>query len=105
MDIALNAATSGMQVAIAQQNVTAHNIANATTPGFQQMNAQQAEMPPSGVRVTGYTRTPNPNPATSGTDLAQQMVNLKVNNNEFAANTKVFKVQDEMIGTAIDLIA
>jgi flagellar hook protein FlgE len=105
MDVTLNTASSGMQVAMARQNVTAHNIANATTPGFQQMNAQQAETVPSGVRITGYTRTPNPNPSASGTDLTQQMVDLKVNNNEFAANTKVFKVQDEMIGTAIDMIA
>jgi len=94
-----------MQVAMARQNTTAHNIANVVTPGFQQMNTQQAEASPAGVRVTGYTRTPNPNPSESGTDLAQQMVNLNVNNDDFTANTKVFKVQDQMIGTAIDLIA
>jgi flagellar hook protein FlgE len=105
MDISLNAATSGMQAAMARQNVTAHNIANAVTPGFQQMNSQQAETPPAGVRITGYSRTPNPDSSTSGTDLAQQMVNLKVNNDDFTANTKVFKVKDRMIGEAIDLIA
>jgi flagellar hook protein FlgE len=105
MDVTLNTATSGMQAAIARQNVTAHNIANVVTPGFEQMNAQQAETPPAGVRITGYTRTSNPNPQASGTDLAQQMVDLKINNDDFAANTKVFKVQDRMIGEAIDLIA
>jgi flagellar hook protein FlgE len=105
MDISLNAAASGMQAAMARQNVTAHNIANAVTPGFEQMNSQQAETPPAGVRITGYTRTPNPSPDTSGTDLAQQMVNLKINQNDFTANTKVFKVKDKMIGEAIDLIA
>jgi flagellar hook protein FlgE len=105
MDISLNAAVSGMQAATTRQGVTAHNIANAVTPGFEQMNTQQAETPPAGVRITGYTRTPNPNPSTSGTDLAQQMVNLKVNNDDFTANTKVFKVKDRMVGEAIDLIA
>jgi flagellar hook protein FlgE len=105
MDVSLNAASSGMQTAMARQNVTAHNIANAVTPGFEQMNSQQAETPPAGVRITGYTRTPNANPSTSGTDLAQQMVNLKINNDDFTANTKVFKVKDRMLGEAIDLIA
>ena len=105
MDVTLNTATSGMQAAVTRQNVTAHNIANAVTPGFQQMNTQQAEMAPGGVRITGYMRTPNPNPRESGTDLAQQMVNLKINQNDFTANTKVFKVKDKMIGEAIDLIA
>jgi flagellar hook protein FlgE len=106
MDVTFNTAASGMQTAIARQNVTAHNIANAVTPGFEQMNAHQAETPPAGVRITGYTRTPNSEgPGASGTDLAQQMVDLKINQNDFTANTKVFKVKDKMVGEAIDLIA
>jgi flagellar hook protein FlgE len=105
MDLSLNAATSGMQTAMTRQAVAANNIANVETPGYRQMNSHQAETPPAGVRFTGVTRTPNPDKTTSGTDLAQQMVDLKVNNADFTANTKAFKVQDRMIGEAIDLIA
>jgi flagellar hook protein FlgE len=105
MDIALNAAASGMQAAITRQDVTANNIANAVTPGYQQMNARQTEMSPAGTRISDVTRTPNPNPTTSGTQLDQQMVNLNLNKYDLSANAKVVKVQDTMIGEAIDLIA
>jgi hypothetical protein len=33
------------------------------------------------------------------------MVEMKLNKNDLTANTKVFKVQDKMIGEVIDLIA
>jgi flagellar basal body rod protein FlgC len=105
MDITLNTATSGMRAAMTRQDVTAHNIANAVTPGFEQMNAHQTETAPAGTRVSSITRTPNPNPGMSGTDLARQMVDLKINNNDFTANTKVFKMKDKMVGEVIDLIA
>lgn len=105
MDITLNTATSGMRTATTRQGVTANNIANVETPGYRQMNARQSEMTPAGTQISAITRTPNPNASASGTDLAQQMVDLKLNNYDFTANTKVFKVQDSMIGEAIDLIA
>lgn len=104
MDLSLTAATSGMQTAITRQDVTANNIANVETPGYQQMNVHQTEMTPAGTRISEITRTPNPNANISGTDLAQQMIDLKLNNYDFTANTKAFKVQDNMIGEAIDLI-
>jgi len=105
MSISMNAAISGIRVSLARQDSTAHNIANMSTPGFEQMNTQQAEMSTGGVRVTGTTRTPNPDPTTSGTDLAQQMVNMDINKTELTANIKVIKTQDKMIGDLIDLIA
>jgi flagellar hook protein FlgE len=105
MDMSLNTATSGMQAAMIRQDVNANNIANAVTPGYEQMNARQTEMAPAGTRISAITRTPNPNPGMSGTDLARQMVEMKLNKNDLTANTKVFKVQDKMIGEVIDLIA
>jgi len=105
MDITLNTAVSGMQVSQARLNVTAHNIANVNTAGFQEMTAQQTEDSPSGVRISGYTRTPNPDASNSGTDLATQMTNLDIDKSSFTADTKVFKVQNEMIGTVIDMVA
>jgi flagellar hook protein FlgE len=94
-----------MQVSLTQQNVTANNIANVQTNGFSQLNAQQASVQPMGVRVTAITPTPNPNPNVSGTDLAQQMGNLVSNKGDLEANAKVFKVQNQMLGDVIDLIA
>jgi flagellar hook protein FlgE len=94
-----------MQVSLTQQNVTANNIANVQTRGYSQLNAQQASVQPMGVRVTAITPTVNPNPNVSGTDLAQQMANLASNKGDLAANAKVFKVQNQMLGDVIDLIA
>jgi flagellar hook-associated protein FlgK len=94
-----------MQVSLTQQSVTANNIANVQTRGYSQLNAQQASVQPMGVRVTAITPTPNPNPNVSGTDLAQQMANLASNKSDLAANAKVFKVQNQMLGDVIDLIA
>ncbi len=105
MSIAMNAAISGVRVPLARQDVAAHNIANMTTPGFEQMNANQVEMATGGVQFTGTTRTPNPDSTTSGTDLAQQMVNMTINKNDMTANLKVLKTQDKMIGEVIDLLA
>jgi flagellar basal-body rod protein FlgC len=105
MNVTLNTAVSGMQVSLVRQDVAANNIANMQTPGFEQVNARQTEMSPAGVRISGFSRTPNPNPQTSGTDLAQQMVDMKLNKNDLTANAKVFKMQDKMVGEVIDLIA
>jgi flagellar hook protein FlgE len=105
MEISLNTAVSGMQVSLTRQDVTANNIANVQTQGYSQLNAQQTSVQPMGVRISAITQTPNPNPGESGTDLAQQMTNMIVDKNTLAANAKVFKVQNQMIGDVIDLIA
>ncbi len=105
MDITLNTATSGMQTAMTQLDVTANNIANVQTRGYSQITAQQSAMNPSGVQISGLVRTPDPNPAESGTDLTQQMTNMIVDKNTFGANGKVIKVQDQMLGDLVDLIA
>jgi flagellar hook protein FlgE len=105
MNIAANTAIQGMQVPLVRQDVTANNIANVNTPGFEQRTARQTDVAPAGVRISNITRTPNPNPGMSGTDLAEQMVNMTVDKNTFTANAKVLKVQDKMIGEVIDLLA
>jgi flagellar hook protein FlgE len=105
MNIALNTATQGMQVPLVRQDVTANNIANVNTPGFEQATPRQTDVAPAGVRISNIVRTPNPNPTVSGTDLAEQMTNMMVDKTTFTANAKVLKIQDKMIGEVIDLIA
>ena len=51
------AATAGMRVSSTRLNQSAHNIANANTPGFVPNRIEQASMEPAGVRVTGSTPT------------------------------------------------
>jgi flagellar hook protein FlgE len=105
MNISLNTAAQGMQVPLMRQDVTANNIANVNTSGYEQMTARQTDVAPAGARISTITRTPNPNPDLSGTDLAGQTTNMMVDKNIFTANAKVFKAQDKMIGEAIDLLA
>jgi flagellar hook protein FlgE len=105
MDVTMNTAASGMQVSLTRHEITANNVANVNTPAYEQMSARQAEVSPQGVRISGIVRTPDANPAGSGTDLAEQMTNMVVDKNTLSANAKVLKVQDRMIGEVIDLIA
>lgn len=105
MRISLNTAISGVKAALTRQEVSANNVANMNTPGFEQKNAIQTDMKPQGTRIAAVTRTPNPDRATSNTDLAKEAVEIRQNKIEVEADARVIKVQDRMIKDTIDLFA
>jgi flagellar basal body rod protein FlgG len=105
MEISSAASLSGIQTVIKRQEATAANIANVNTPGFERYSVNQTEMLPGGVRVASVNRTLNPEPDRSNTDLAQEMTDMLRNKNELAANVKVARVQNEMTGALLDIIA
>jgi flagellar hook protein FlgE len=105
MEISLAASLSGIQTVIKRQEATAQNIANVNTPGFERYSVNQADMTPSGVRVANVNRTLNPEADRSGTDLAQEMTDMLRNKNELTANVKAIRVQDQMTGALLDIIA
>jgi flagellar hook protein FlgE len=105
MDVSFAAPISGMRTSLTRQDVTANNVANVNTPGFEERTVHQADMVPQGVRVSGITRTPNDSVELSNTDLAKQSVDQMVNRDTLTANTKVIKAKDRMIGTLLDMMA
>ena len=105
MTISGGAALSGSQVSILRQGVAAHDIANSTTRGYEQVTPHQTAVQPAGTRISHLSRTPNDSAELSNTDLATEMVELKTNNRTLSANLAVIKAQDRMNGEVIDLLA
>lgn len=94
---------SGMRAAQLRLDVGAHNIANAQTPGFQRQQVVQTANPDSGgvtARVERDTQA-----APGGGDmghLAEDVVGGKMALYSFAANLKVVKTEQDMLGTLFD---
>jgi flagellar hook protein FlgE len=87
---------SGMRVAQAALDASAHNIANLATPGFRR----------SGVVVVdsvsgGATASPT-QAAQARQAIETDMVDQLVAKNLFLANLAVFKTGDQMLGTLLD---
>lgn len=111
---ALSAGASGLNANQQALGVAAHNIANASTQGFQPQQAQFHEASPGGSGVTlsaqgrglaaaeGVTGSGS---GGSGTDLATEITNSLVYKASFDLNAKVIQAADERIGTLIDIKA
>jgi flagellar hook protein FlgE len=105
MEISSAASLSGIQTIIKRQEAAGANIANVNTPGFESYSVNQAEMQPSGVRVASVKRSLNAEPDSSNTDLSKEMIDMIQNKNELAANVKTLRVQNNMTGALLDIIA
>jgi flagellar hook protein FlgE len=105
MSLSFDASISGVKAATIRQAVSANDVANINTPGYKQANVYQTDVSPAGTRVANISRTPNPNPDLSGTDLAEEVKEQKISKYDFSANLKVIKVKDEMTKDLLDLFA
>jgi len=89
-------ALSGLHAAQTRMSSSAHNIANAATPGFRRQLVAQQTAPNGGVAATTQ-RAP-----AQGNALADDLVTLKLAQHLFTANLKVLHTQDRMLGTLLD---
>ena len=96
MSLSFDASISGVKAAAIRHAVSANDIANINTPGYNQATVLQTDASPSGTRIASLAKTPNPNPDLSGTDLVEEVKEQKISKNDFSANLKVIKIQDEM---------
>jgi flagellar basal-body rod protein FlgC len=90
--------------------VSAHNVANSNTDGFDPQRVDQVELRNGGTR--GYISQPdltNPIYARDGmlveasnTDLASETINQMQATNAFKANLATLRTSDEMIGSLFD---
>jgi flagellar hook-associated protein FlgK len=89
-------ALSGLQAAQTRIGSSAHNIANAMTPNFRRQVVAQQSVPGGGVMTT-IERSP-----LAGEALAEDLVAMKLAQHLFAANLKVLRTHDQMLGTLLD---
>jgi len=95
---------SGLNAAQVMFDVSANNVANAATAGFQPSRVELgAVAPANGVAVSGITADANvPPPGESGTDLATEAVGLTTARLLYAANARAVSIEEETIGSLFD---
>ena len=92
----LSIARTAMQTYQASMDVTAHNIANAQTPGFRRQLVTQQAVPEGGVSA-GLVRAP-----VEGEALAEDLVAQMSAGYQFVANLRVLQTQHKLLGTLLD---
>ena len=109
----LNNALSGLQAATAKMHVSANNVANARTDGYQTQRVELADRP-SGVEARTPADTGTARPALpptqavsvsrlpSDVDLAQEMVKMTANESFYLANVRALEAAHGMLGTRLD---
>ena len=88
-----------MQAAVQRLGSASHNVANWGTEGYRRELASTATQ--SGGGVTVHLQAA----ASPGDSLAEDMVAQRVALYEFKSNMQVFKAQQDMLGTLLDLQA
>jgi flagellar hook protein FlgE len=89
-------AISGLQAAQTRLQVSAHNVANSQTEGYQSLQVEQSTQAGGGVG-TQVTRSSQPSAGLEGDVVAQLQAK-----NAFLANLNVFKTQDAVLGTLLN---
>ena len=109
----LNNALSGLQAATEKMQVTANNVANARTDGYQTQLVDIVERP-GGVEARTPADAARPPPVTAPTeaapvsrapsdvDLAQEMVKMTANESFYLANVRALEAAHGMLGTLLD---
>lgn len=93
-------ARSGLQTAMLQMNVAAHNIANASTAGFHRQGVALQTQPEGGVSPAALTRE-----ALPGNELVEDVVQQMVAMYSFEANVMSLKTGQQVLGTLLDVMA
>ncbi|MED5618512.1 flagellar basal body rod C-terminal domain-containing protein [Ideonella sp. BN130291] len=99
MNSIANIGLSGMNAAMRQLGASAHNIANAQTPGFRRQQVLQQTLADGGVRVSVAQA------AEPGEHLAEDMVQQMSASYAFKANLRVVQTQDQVLGSLLDVRA
>ncbi len=107
-------ASSGLRAAQMRMDVSANNVANASTPGFRPQSVQEEAVPGQGgvaARVKPATGAPAPAQggdaaaAPSGTSLEGEAVDQLSASYAFTANLQVLRTNDRMMGALLDVRA
>ena len=109
-------AFSGLSAFQKKMDVTANNVANVDTDGFKKSRTIFQEGSNSGVTVSiQQVDTPGgfrevirnggiEEVESSNVDLAEELTDTISTTVAYSANTKTIKVQDEMLGSVLDIL-
>lgn len=78
-------------------NLHAHNIANANTRGFNPNSSVTQTLQEDQVSISGRENSP------SRVNLTEEASRLKENEQYYKANAKAIKVQNDILGSMLDL--
>jgi flagellar basal body rod protein FlgC len=92
-------ALSGLNAASLQLQSSAHNIANAQTPGFRRQLVQQSAEPAGGVRAS-LTQA-----AVPGEALVEDIVGQMAASVVYRANLQTLRAERDLTGTLLDVLA
>ncbi len=110
----ISASLSGMATALQRLGLTANNIANQQTPGYQALRAENVALESGGVALGPVTRNSQsgvpmldaggaPTIEGSNVDPTVEQVNLLLNKHQFEANLSALKAQTDLLGEVLDL--
>ena len=99
----LSNSNSAIATSILRNDISSHDIANINTSEFSESSPIQSELKTGGTEVSAINKLDTYEGADSNTDLATEMVEQNVNKDTLKANTAVMRVQNEMVGTLLDL--
>ena len=96
---------SAMNTTQTYLNTTSHNLANLSTDGFKPFSAVSAETTSgkgvgTGVEVSSVRRS-----ETVGTNVNEELPALKTEEKVYQANAKVMQVQNNTLGSLLDITA
>ena len=93
-------AVSGMWAAQTRLDVSANNVANASTPGYRAQSVSQAAAPGSAGVSTSVQRQ-----EAEGVAMEKEAVEQMAATYAFKANLQVVKAQDQMMGSLLNVRA
>jgi flagellar hook-associated protein FlgK len=98
---------SGMRAAQLRLDVSAHNVANVQTPGFQRQQVQQTTQSAAGGVSAQVGQVPASMAQGAGgfNRPAQDMVEQRMSLYSFTANLRTVQTQDAMLGKLLDVRA
>lgn len=94
-------AVSGMRAAQTRLDVSANNVANASTPGYRAQSVSQTAAPGSGGVSTSVQRAQE----AEGVAMEKEAVEQMAATYAFKANLQVVKAQDQMMGSLLNVRA
>jgi flagellar basal-body rod protein FlgC len=104
MQINSNASLSALNAYADRSAVTANNVANVNTDGYQASQGNTVETATGGVKLEISSTGAQSTNGTNNVDITKETVDKITTEAAQAANVEVAKLQDQNLGTLLDLI-
>ena len=101
--MSMSISSSALNATQTYVNTTSHNLANLSTEGFKPFSAVSAETASgngagNGVEVSSVRQS-----GESGVNLNQELPSLKTDEKMYQANAKVLQVENNTLGSLLDI--